>query len=774
MDVYLPSIPSIAGSWETLSPPLTPWILDVVHAMGFQQMTPVQASTIPLFMKNKDVVVEAVTGSGKTLAFVIPILERLIRREQRLKPNEVGALIISPTRELASQIHAIFSLFLSSQTQSHTLDNDHPIASSSGCASSLPLPLLLISGPSSSPKADIARFMETGADIVVGTPGRIDEFLLGGGGGNKRVDIRNLEVVVLDEADRLLDLGFYNTLARILAHLPKQRRSGLFSATMTDGLAEVVRVGLRNPVRVVVKVELKKRKRKRGEGDSVESGDDNDNIGREVRTPASLSNSYILLHASEKLLQLVRLLLYERHTAGERRFIVYFATCASVEYFYKILSALPSLKKPIFHFTPLHGSLPASKRTKNLHSFVSSVSTSSDTASVLLCTDLAARGLDLPLVDVVIQFDPPQDPKQFSHRCGRTARAGRGGKAVVFLCMKTKLPVEGGVRAEADGGCMDVEAVKEEESKAEEPMNDVAEEADGGQIERTEGEEGYIPFLAVRKIPVKERGWLAESDVTATPASSKEWNMTDDEVVRPDPAVIQLKEQVQKIVLRDRDLYEKGIIAFVSFARAYSKHEASYVFRIKDLDLIGLAGAYGLLRLPKMPELKASGLETKAKRDGRWKDVVFDDATFAYADKKREISRRLRLAKMPAVEERIAVHRERREKKKRGEAWSGQKEKRELKAAKKEKRTKRKDWIKRQREGIGGELGQQNAEPPKVCSEVASVHGASTLGPLRDGKDVAMEVITTDYNELRKENNVRRTEANTRSVNAVIGKFDDL
>lgn len=152
-------------------------------------------------MKHKDVVVEAVTGSGKTLAFVIPILERLIRRQTRLKKDEVGALIISPTRyvqlvpvllyiifelsyrELSTQIHSIFALFLASQPDD-----------------TFPPPLLLVSSEQSSPSQDIQRFLSTGSDIIIGTPGRIDEFLLGK--GRSSVNVKELEVLVLDEADR--------------------------------------------------------------------------------------------------------------------------------------------------------------------------------------------------------------------------------------------------------------------------------------------------------------------------------------------------------------------------------------------------------------------------------------------------------------------------------------------------------------------------------------------------------------------------------------------
>lgn len=278
-------------------------------------MTPVQASTIPLFMRHKDVVVEAVTGSGKTLAFVIPILEKLIRRERKLAKNEIGALVISPTRcvyvcavgvrvaidirrydrELATQIHSIFSLFLSSQPtrQSASPAPDEPTGSDIPLDKrpAYPSPLLVISSDST-PAQDVQRFLETGADIVIGTPGRIEEFLTGK--GRDVVGVKELEVLVLDEADRyvklhrlvnlsdivrsLLDLGFQATLSRILIHLPKQRRTGLFSATMTDAdaLSELVRVGLRNPARIVVKVQSK---RANGKGVATE-------ITEERRIPA--------------------------------------------------------------------------------------------------------------------------------------------------------------------------------------------------------------------------------------------------------------------------------------------------------------------------------------------------------------------------------------------------------------------------------------------------------------------------------------------------------
>ncbi|KAF5370138.1 hypothetical protein D9758_001024 [Tetrapyrgos nigripes] len=403
-----------AGPWTSLPTTLTSWILDVIQSMGHERMTPVQSATIPLFMKHKDVVVEAVTGSGKTLAFVIPVLEKLIRRENKLRKNDIGALIITPTRELATQIYGIFTMFLAAQPR--------PLTEDPGPSTSqYPPPLLLISSSQSSPAQDIERFLSTGADIVIGTPGRIEEFLLGK--GQFVVNVKELDVLVLDEADRLLDLGFQVTLTKIITHLPKQRRTGLFSATMTDALSELVRVGLRNPSRITVQVQVK------GEGGSNGSSDKKGRVIEEQRIPASLQNYCVSCLASEKTVQLSRIISHEVQKQQSSQFIVYFATCACVDHFYHVLPGLlPSGTK----LHSLHGHLSPSARTRTLTAFSEAISTPAS-PSVLLCTDVAARGLDLPHVDVVIQYDPPTDPKAFSHRCGRTARAGRSGRAYVLL-----------------------------------------------------------------------------------------------------------------------------------------------------------------------------------------------------------------------------------------------------------------------------------------------------------------------------------------------------
>lgn len=220
------------GGWSSLPVALSPGVLRALQDLGFDRMTPVQSATIPLFMSNKDVAAEAVTGSGKTLAFVIPILEILLRREEKLKKMQVGAIIITPTRELAIQIDEVLTHFT----------KHFPKFSQ----------ILLIGGRN--PMEDVEKFKEHGGNIIVATPGRLEDlFRRKADGLDLASCVKSLDVLVLDEADRLLDMGFESSLNAILAFLPKQRRTGLFSATQTQEVENLVRAGLRNPVRISVK-----------------------------------------------------------------------------------------------------------------------------------------------------------------------------------------------------------------------------------------------------------------------------------------------------------------------------------------------------------------------------------------------------------------------------------------------------------------------------------------------------------------------------------------
>ncbi|TVY48299.1 ATP-dependent rRNA helicase spb4 [Lachnellula cervina] len=567
-------------AWDGLTPPLAEWILDAISAMGFDRMTPVQASCIPLFTGNKDVVVEAVTGSGKTLAFLIPVVEKLLRLEEPIKKHHVGAIIVSPTRELATQIHTVLrSLLNFHQTSADALTPNEDGETKRSTSSHSVLPQLLLGG-TTTPAQDLSRFLKNSPNLLISTPGRLLELL---SSPHVHCPQSSFEVLVLDEADRLLDLGFKDDLQKILGRLPKQRRTGLFSASVSEAVGEIVRVGLRNPVKIAVKVKSA-------------AGDDK-------RTPASLQMSYLLTPASHKFPALLSLL--SQLDPTPQKSIIYLSTCAAVDYFQDILGAL--LPKQ-FSLVTLHGKHPPNVRQKNFSKYITAV-----TPTILLTTDVAARGLDIPQVDLVVQIDPPSDPKVFLHRCGRAGRAGRKGLSVIFL--------------------------------------------------QPGREEDYIPFLEVRKTPIT---------LLTTPTIS----------VTEDGAKATTKK-MRKEVLADRSLYDKGQRGFVSWVKAYSKHQASSIFRVSDLDWTDLGNAWGLIRLPKMPELKQWDGDKKL-------GVEINMTEYAYKDKTREKARRIAMEeeknKAPYVPSEDVLR-----KRKEREAWSAKHEQQDVKEARREKKRRKRE-----------------------------------------------------------------------------------
>nr|XP_030715932.1 ATP-dependent RNA helicase DDX55 isoform X5 [Globicephala melas] len=495
-------------------------------------------------MKNKDVAAEAVTGSGKTLAFIIPILEILLRREEKLKKSQVGAIIITPTRELAVQIDEVLSHFTKPFPQFSQI--------------------LWIGGRN--PGEDVARFKEHGGNIIVATPGRLEDmFRRKAEGLDLASCVRSLEVLVLDEADRLLDMGFEASINTILEFLPKQRRTGLFSATQTQEVENLVRAGLRNPVRISVKEK----------GAAASSTQ---------KTPSRLENYYMVCKADEKFNQLVHFLRNHK----QEKHLVFFSTCACVEYYGKALEALVKGVKIMC----IHGKMKY-KRNKIFTEFRKLQS------GILVCTDVMARGIDIPEVNWVLQYDPPSNASAFVHRCGRTARIGHGGSALVFL-----LPME----------------------------------------------ESYVNFLAInQKCPLQE--------------------------MKVQKNTVDLLPKLKSMALADRAVFEKGMKAFVSFVQAYAKHECNLIFRLKDLDFASLARGFGLLRMPKMPELRG-----KQFPDFVPVDVSTD--TIPFKDKIREKQRQ----KLLEQQRKEKTENEGRRKFIKNKAWSKQKAKKEKKKKRNEKR----------------------------------------------------------------------------------------
>lgn len=533
--------------WESMSKKLNEGIINAVAKLDFERMTPVQAACIPVFIGYKDVAVEAVTGSGKTLSFVIPVLEMLLRREQRLRKHDIGAVIVTPTRELAVQIDEVLSHFL------QHIDNRFTH-------------MLFIGG--NNPAGDVERFLQHGAHIVVATPGRlVDMFRRKHTAFDLSACVKALEVLILDEADRLLDMGFRTSLDAILSCLPKQRRTGLFSATQTRELDDLIRAGLRNPVHIAVK-------------ERVSPASD-----VEQKTPATLRNYYTICESDEKLNYLVSFLRCRR----QQKHLVFFSTCGAVDYFSKLLQRL--IKNVIV--LSIHGKKDNRNKVFTRFRTLSS--------GILVCTDVMGRGVDIPDISWVIQYDPPTYASNFVHRCGRTARIGNSGNAVVFL-----LPAE----------------------------------------------DAFVSFLHNQKVPIEEHA--APTDVS------------------------DVLPIVRKMAVNDRAFYEKALQAFVSFVQSYRKHECNRIFRFKDLDLGRLATGFGLLHLPKMPELKDKDLSN-------FEPVVMDYSTISFKDKVRERQRQMKLEQFATT----GVTPGKKQYKPKTVAWSKSKEKKAKKKKQKDFKTKK-------------------------------------------------------------------------------------
>ncbi|KAJ8125658.1 hypothetical protein O1611_g7981 [Lasiodiplodia mahajangana] len=385
-------------AWTSLGFP--DWSLDAVSAMGFARATPVQASVWPLMgTGNKDVVVEAVTGSGKTLAFLIPLVHRILRLEETTKKHHVAAIVIAPTRELAIQIHKtltdLVAFHPASSAVAPYLSSDEEKRPSTSSPAIIPQLLSGGRGSAISPAQDLSFFLRHSPNVIISTPGRLNDFL---SSPHVHCPQSSFEMLVLDEAG---DIGaviqwLVDDIQGILSRLPKQRRTGLFSASVGEAVSEIIRVGLRNPVKISVRVKTKS-------GDVIE----------ERKTPASLQMTYLITPTSKKLPSVVRLL--QNLEPRPLRSIIFLSTCAAVDYFSHIL---PTLLPEGFQLNILHGKQDTKVREKGVSKFLNATE-----PSILLTTDVAARGLDFPAVDFVLQIDPPTDPKTFLHRCGRAGRA---------------------------------------------------------------------------------------------------------------------------------------------------------------------------------------------------------------------------------------------------------------------------------------------------------------------------------------------------------------
>jgi len=330
-----------------------------LDAMGFDKPTPIQEQAIPAILAGKDLIATAQTGTGKTAAFILPILNKIAKEGS----NQLNTLILAPTRELAIQIDQQiqgFSYFLG--------------------ISSIPI----YGGGDGIVWEQQKKALEQGAEIVVATPGRLIALLAGG-----KMDLSTLEHLILDEADRMMDMGFSDDLFKIVGYLPKKRQTILFSATMPPKIRSFSKQILNDPEEINIAL---------------------------GKTAKGVTQSSYMVYDNQKE-ELVKHILNQK---AYEAVIIFASTKDKVKSLYKIL-------KKDFEIEAFHSDLEQPEREKIMSAF------KSRSLKILVGTDIISRGIDIVGIELVINYDTPNDPEDYVHRVGRTARADSKGEAITFV-----------------------------------------------------------------------------------------------------------------------------------------------------------------------------------------------------------------------------------------------------------------------------------------------------------------------------------------------------
>jgi len=333
-------------------------ILKALKEVGYETPSPIQAATIPLLMEGRDVLGQAQTGTGKTAAFALPVLSRI-----DVKNPAVQALVLAPTRELAIQVAEAF------QSYAAHLKNFHVLP--------------IYGGQAYGPQLSALR---RGAQVVVGTPGRVIDHLDKG-----TLDLSQLTTLVLDEADEMLRMGFIDDVERILQETPESRQTALFSATMPPQIKRIANTYLNEPKEVTV--------------------------AAKTTTAVNITQRYWLVAGLQKLEALTRILEAEPFDG----MIIFARTKLGTE------ELASKLQARGFAAAAINGDLAQAQRERTIEQL------KNGKIDILVATDVAARGLDVERITHVINYDVPSDPESYTHRIGRTGRAGRSGDAILFI-----------------------------------------------------------------------------------------------------------------------------------------------------------------------------------------------------------------------------------------------------------------------------------------------------------------------------------------------------
>ena len=337
-------------------------ILDGLDDMNFQEMTPVQEHTIPVILEGRDIIGCAQTGTGKTAAYTLPLLNRLLIEGN--EDNVIKSVIIVPTRELAQQIDQQFQ----------------------GFSYYLPVSTTVVYGGGDGKGWDVQkRGMLMGSDVVIATPGRMISHIQ-----NSGIDLSHVECLILDEADRMLDMGFSEDIMKIVSYMPKDRQTIMFSATLPPKIREMARTILRNPAEVNIAIS----KPNEAIDQSAYVCYENQKLGIIREMFAEPTDSKTIIFSSSKL---------------------------------KVKELAHTLKRMKLNVAAMHSDLEQAQREEVMLDF------KNNKVSILVATDIVARGIDIEDIGLVINYDVPHDPEDYIHRIGRTARAAATGSAVTFV-----------------------------------------------------------------------------------------------------------------------------------------------------------------------------------------------------------------------------------------------------------------------------------------------------------------------------------------------------
>ncbi|MGL5785479.1 MAG: DEAD/DEAH box helicase [Bacteroidales bacterium] len=337
-------------------------VLDGLDAMNFEEMTPIQEETIPVILSGKDIIACAQTGTGKTAAFVLPLLNQLYKEENT--KNKIRAIIMAPTRELAQQIDIQiqgFSYFLSVSS------------------------LLVCGGGDGTEWEKQKRGMKLGADIVVATPGRLLSHI-----EHSNIDLSRVKHFILDEADRMLDMGFYDDIVRISKHLPLKRQTILFSATMPPKIRNLIRTTLNEPVEINVA----------------------------ISKPNESISQYVYICYKGQKMGIIESIFSQKR---EGKSVLFCSSKSEV----KELTHL--LKRRNIKAAAMHSDLEQDERQQVMLDF------ENNKLDLLVATDIIARGIDVNDIGLVINYNVPRDSEDYIHRIGRTGRADAVGEAIMLV-----------------------------------------------------------------------------------------------------------------------------------------------------------------------------------------------------------------------------------------------------------------------------------------------------------------------------------------------------